>query len=152
MTETSERRDYTRDQILKLLDERQEMLVLFCELAGVVPYQIEEQERIREPVNLKMRELCQKMIDYIAAGHFAIYDRLSNGGERRQEVLDAAAIVFSGIEDTTDIAIAFNDKYDDHDHILDLTNLPKDLSILGEAMSNRADYEDRLIDALVRSQ
>ena len=63
--------------------------------------------------------------------------------------LEVAAKVYSSIEDTTDIAIAFNDKYDEHDHLLDFSNLQNDLAMLGEAMSNRADYEDRLIDALV---
>ena len=143
MTVFAEKRAYTRDQVSKLLDERQEMLVLFCQLAGLDPY------HSSAPVEYRLRLFCQKMIDYIAAGHFAIYDRLSNGGERRHQVLDIAAKVYSMIEDTTDIAIAFNDKYDEHDHLLDFSNLENDLAMLGEAMSNRADYEDRLIDALV---
>ena len=143
MTVSADKRSYTRDQVLKLLDERQEMLVLFCQLAGLDPYQSSA------PVEQRVRAFCQKMIDYIAAGHFAIYDRLSNSGERRHRVLEVAAIVYSSIEDTTDIAIAFNDKYDENDHVLDFSNLQSDLAMLGEAMSNRADYEDRLLDALV---
>lgn len=143
MTISADKRSYTRDQVLKLLDERQEMLVLFCQLAGLDPYQSSA------PVEQRVRAFCQKMIDYIAAGHFAIYDRLSNGGERRHQVLEVAAMFYSSIEDTTDIAIAFNDKYDEHDHLLEFSNLQRDLAMLGEAMSNRADYEDRLIDALV---
>jgi len=143
MTVFADKRGHTRDQVSKLLDERQEMLVLFCQLGGLEPYQS------TIPVEQQIRAFCQKMIDYIAAGHFAIYDRLSYGGERRQQVLEVAAIVYSSIEDTTDIAIAFNDKYDEHDHLLDFSNLQNDLALLGEAMSNRADYEDRLIDALI---
>ena len=143
MAVTAEKREFTRDQIHKLLDERQEMLVLFCQLAGLDPYQS------NAPVDQRVRAFCQKMIDYIAAGHFAIYQRLSTGGERRQRVLDVAAVVYSSIEDTTDIAIAFNDKYDEHDHLLDFSNLENDLAMLGEAMSNRADFEDRLINALI---
>ncbi len=143
MTVSADKRSYTRDQVLKLLDERQEMLVLFCQLAGLDPYQSSA------PVEQRVRAFCQKMIDYIAAGHFTIYDRLSNSGERRHQVLEVAAIVYSSIEDTTDIAIAFNDKYDENDHVLDFSNLQSDLAMLGEAMSNRADYEDRLLDALV---
>jgi regulator of sigma D len=143
MAITAEKREYTRDQVLKLLDERQEMLVLFCELAGLDPYQSER------PIDVTLRAFCQKMVDYIAAGHFAIYDRLSNGGERRVKVLDVAALVYRKLEDTTDIALAFNDKYDEHDHLVDYSNLANDLAMLGEALSNRADYEDRLIDALI---
>ena len=143
MAKSVNKREYTREQILKLVAERQEMLVLFCQLAGLDPY------NTNEPVDLKLKAFCQKMIDYIAAGHFAIYDRLSNGGERRQQVLEVAAHVYSCIEDTTDVALAFNDKYDEHDHVLDYSNLTNDLAMLGEVMSNRADYEDQLIDALV---
>ena len=139
----AEKREYTRDQVLKLLDERQEMLVLYCELAGLDPYQSDRS------LETRIRAFCQKMIDYIAAGHFAIYDRLSNGGERRQNVLDVAAVVYSRLEDTTDIALAFNDKYDEHDHILDYSRLSSDLAMLGEVLSNRADCEDRLIEALL---
>lgn len=143
MTAYAEKRIYTRDQVSKLLDERQEMLVLFCQLAGLDPY------HSSAPIEHQLRAFCQKMIDYIAAGHFAIYDRLLNGGERRHPVLEVAARVYSSIEDTTDIAVAFNDKYDEHDHLLDFSNLQNDLAMLGEALSNRADYEDRLIDALI---
>ncbi len=143
MTAMAEKRDFTRDLIGKLLDERQEMLVLFCQLAGLDPYQSSD------PVEYKVRAFCQKMIDYIAAGHFAIYDRLLNGGERRKPVLEVAAKVFAAIEDTTDVAIAFNDKYDEHDHLLDFSNLQNDLALLGESMSNRADYEDQLINSLL---
>ena len=116
---------------------------MFCQLAGLEPY------TSSIPVEHQLKAFCQKMIDYIAAGHFAIYDRLSNGGERRHRVLEVAAIVYSSIEDTTDIAIAFNDKYDEQDHLLGFSNFQNYLSMLGEALSNRADYEDRLIDALI---
>ena len=116
---------------------------MFCQLAGLEPY------TSTTPVDYQLKAFCQKMIDYIAAGHFAIYDRLSNGGERRHQVLEVAAIAYSYIEDTTDIAIAFNDKYDEQDHLLDFSNFQNDLAMLGEALSNRADYEDRLIDALI---
>jgi len=143
MTAIAEKRVFTRDLIHKLLDERQEMLVLFCQVGGLDPYQS------NDPVDQKVRAFCQKMIDYIAAGHFAIYDRLMNGGERRTQVLAIAAKVYASIEDTTDIAVAFNDKYDEHDHSLDFTNLQNDLALLGEAMSNRADYEDQLIDSML---
>jgi regulator of sigma D len=139
----AEKRDFTREQVCKLLDERQEMLVLYCELAGLEPYTSER------PADQKLRAFCQKMIDYIAAGHFTIYDRLINGTERRQPVLDVAAAVYSRLNDTTDIAVAFNDKYDEHDHPLDLSNLPADLALLGETLGSRADYEDRLINALL---
>ena len=54
-----------------------------------------------------------------------------------------------GIEDTTEISVAFNDKYDDSDHALQLDYLASDMDMLGESLGNRADYEDRLINALI---
>jgi len=143
MTAAANKRDFTHDQINKLLDERQDMLVLFCRVAGLDPFQS------NDPLQQSVRTFCQKMIDYIAAGHFAIYECLLSGGERRKPVLAVAARVYSSIEDTTDIAVAFNDKYDEHDHLLNFENLQNDLAMLGEALSNRADYEDQLIESLL---
>ena len=140
---TVERREQTRDHIIKLLDDRQHMLVSYCELAGLAPY------ANTKPVEQKLRIFCQKLVDYLASGHFTIYNRIVDGKEYRKEVLEVARQVMPGINDTTDIAVAFNDKYDESDHQLVLDNLNSDMDILGESLGSRADYEDRLINALI---
>lgn len=138
-----ERRSQTRDHVLKLLEDRQHMLVSYCELAGLDPYVNSK------PVEEKLRTFCQDLVDYLATGHFTIYDRIENGNEFRTHVLEVAREVMPGIDDTTEISIAFNDKYDESDHVLQLDYLASDMDMLGESLGNRADYEDRLINALI---
>jgi len=138
-----ERREQTRDLILKLLEDRQHMLVSYCELAGLDPY------ANNKPVEDKLRTFCQKLVDYLATGHFTIYQRIDNGGESRSHVLEIAHDVIPRIDDTTEVAVAFNDKYDENDHSLQLDYLASDMDMLGENLGSRADYEDRLINALI---
>ena len=54
MTVYADKRAHTRDQVSKLLDERQEMLVLFCQLAGLEPYQSSA------PVDYKLRDILSE--------------------------------------------------------------------------------------------
>lgn len=138
-----DRRERTRDQILKLLEDRQHMLVSYCELAGLEPYVNSE------PVEDKLQNFCQKLVDYLATGHFVIYNRINDGDEKRRHVLEVADRVLPRIDDTTEIAVAFNDKYDASDHVLQFDQLATDMDLLGESLGSRADYEDRLIDALI---
>jgi len=142
-TDTTDRRQQTRDKILKLLEDRQHMLVSYCELAGLEPYVSDK------PVEEKLRSFCQRLVDYLASGHFAIYSRVSEGKERRQHVIAVAHEVMPRIADSTEIAIAFNDKYDGSDHELKFDGLASDMEMLGECLGSRADYEDRLINALI---
>lgn len=141
--EDSERRTRSRDMIDKLLVERQEMLALFCQVAGLEPYSADK------PVKEKLGEFCQVLMDYMAFGHFEIYDRISRGEERRNGVVDIAQEVYPRVVAATDAAVAFNDKYDSSDHELVLDKLPDDLSHLGEELAVRVELEDRLIAAMV---
>jgi len=137
-----ERRTGTRDVIDKLFAERQEMLVLFCRVAGLDPYQT------KRPDNNLLRDFCQVLVDYSAFAHFEIYQRIVAGQERREPVIQAAEEVYNHIAETTEIAVTFNDKYDEADHRLDLDHLAEDLSALGEAIAMRIEMEDRIIAAL----
>ncbi len=141
--EETERRTRSRDMIDKLLVERQEMLALFCQVAGLEPYSADK------PVREKLGEFCQVLMDYMAFGHFEIYDRISRGEERRNGVVDIAQQVYPRVVAATDAAVAFNDKYDSSDHKLTLDALPHDLSHLGEELAIRVELEDRLISAMV---
>jgi regulator of sigma D len=127
----------------KLLVERQEMLALFCQVAGLEPYSSDK------PVKEKLGEFCQVLMDYMAFGHFEIYDRISRGEERRNGVVGIAQQVYPRVVAATDAAVAFNDKYDSSDHELTLDELPQDLSHLGEELAIRVELEDQLITAMV---
>jgi regulator of sigma D len=139
-----ERRASSQDMIAKLVAERSEMLATFCRLAGVQPYTADK------PVQQLLQEFCQILVDYVAAGHFALYERIVEGKERRREVAELAAEVYPRITQTTDLALDFNDKYDCEDHCTVLDALSADLSRLGEEMAMRIDLEDRLLSLMMR--
>lgn len=140
--EAGERRTGTQDIVDKLLAERQQMLVLFCQVAGMGPYQKEK------PDTRLLQDFCQVLVDYSAFGHFEIYQRIVNGAERRAQVIQVAEEVYGRITEATEVAVTFNDKYDAADHTLNLRHLSEDLSTLGEEIAMRIEMEDRIINAL----
>ena len=81
-----ERRRGSQDLVAKLVTERTEMLATFCRLAGIEPYSVHDKS-----VQTLLQEFCQILVDYVAAGHFAVYERILEGKERRQEVANIAA-------------------------------------------------------------
>jgi regulator of sigma D len=140
--EANERRVRATEMVDKLLVERQEMLRLFCQVSGLEPYHSEK------PVQEALGEFCQVLMDYMAFGHFEIYDRISRNEERRSSVVRVAEEVYPKVVEATDAAVAFNDKYDSSDHEIVLDTLSEDLSILGEKLATRVEMEDRLVAAM----
>ncbi len=138
-----ERRTRTRDMIDKLLAERKEMLSLYWQVAGLEPFSPDK--RVTE----HLQEFCQVLVDYIAFGHFEVYDRITRGDERRTDVVELAEKIYPRIAEATDVAVEFNDKYDASDHELQLDRLSKDLSKLGEELATRIELEDQLIEILI---
>ena len=139
-----ERRQGSQDLVAKLIKERTEMLVTFCRLAGIEPYTVEKS------VQKLLQEFCQILVDYVAAGHFALYERILEGKERRQEVAAIAGNIYARIAQSTQNALDFNDKYDCGDHCTELESLSPDLSRLGEDLAMRIELEDRLLAAMSR--
>jgi regulator of sigma D len=142
---SKERRSGSQDLVAKLITERTEMLATFCRLAGIEPYSAADKS-----VQTLLQEFCQILVDYVAAGHFAVYERILEGKERRREVADIAAQVYERIAQSTDMALDFNDKYDCEDHCTALDSLSRDLSKLGEELALRIELEDKLLTAMAR--
>ncbi len=140
-----ERRTGSQAMLEKLTAERTEMLTLYCRVAGLQPY---NSERDRADLPQLLQEFCQVLVDYIAAGHFGLYQRIISGEERRQEVAEIAEAVYPQIARATEVALEFNDKYDREEHCKVGDELDRDLSRLGEALATRIELEDRLLDAL----
>ena len=138
----TDRREGTHEMVRKLLDERQEMLTMFCRVAGLEPF-----NDAKPSVNVLQR-FCEVLVDYSAFGHFEIYERIVAGRERRSQVVDVAREVYPRIAEATEVAVEFNDKYDASDHALDLHQLDRDLGRLGEELAVRIEMEDRIIEAL----
>jgi regulator of sigma D len=141
----SERRRAGKDTVTKMVAERTEVLTLYWRLAGLEPFS----DAKHEPAQKLLQEFCQLLVDYIAAGHFSLYERIINGTERRREVATLAQELYPRIADTTALALDFNDKYDGRS----LSELPDsfqaDLSRLGEELALRIDLEDKLIARLM---
>lgn len=141
--EVGDRRRRGRDVAEKLLAERQQVFVLFNRVAGIEPYSEEK------PSQESLQEFCQILVDYIAAGHFALYQRISEGRERRQRLAQMAERLYPRIAETSQAVVNFNDKYDAIREPQTAPELSADLSRLGEYLAVRAELEDRLISEML---
>jgi len=142
---TVERRAQSHRAIQKLVDHRTQMLALYGELAAHRPYT--NSEKGEYIVNLLQR-FCQALIDYTADAHFRLYRFVDTNKERRTSVVDVAKDVYPHIENSTQIILDFNDKYDSDEHCKNLTELENDRSKLGETLADRIEQEDRLVEVL----
>ena len=136
------------------LNERQELLVRYCQLAGTPPF---ERKDNALPQEADIILFCQLMMDYISAGHFEVYEQIVkackvNGAASHQ----LATNLYPRIDVTTDTALVFNDKYADQEQINGketnaeelFASFDADLSKVGQAMEERFGLEDELIEAL----
>ncbi|MFQ5546395.1 MAG: sigma D regulator [Acidiferrobacterales bacterium] len=147
-TQSQERRTGTKQLVERLTSERAEMLALFCRVAGLEPF---KQDKSEKPPRALLDEFCQVLVDYIAAGHFSLYERIVNGKERRRDTAKLAEELYPRINQTTDAAIVFNDKYDSEKYPEISDKLEGDLSRLGEELAKRIELEDQLLKALMVS-
>jgi regulator of sigma D len=139
-----ERRAGSQELVQKLVAERTEMLSLYCQLAGLEPYGNGKNSRAKHSQEL-LQKFCQVLVDYIAAGHFSLYERVVNGTERRQQISALAEKLYPRIAKSTEVALDFNDKYDCSDNGEISASLSDDLSRLGEELAARIELEDKLI-------
>ncbi len=129
-----------------MLQQRQQMLVLLWELSKLDFAKIDQ--NIRET----LEEFQEILVDYIATGHFGLYQRISEGTERRQSVLETAREIYPRIAKTTDVAVEFTDKYEALDAPVIEARLTTDLSTLAEEIATRIELEDRLILAMLGTE
>lgn len=139
----SHKRPLSRKLIDKLVAERQQMLVLLWELSKL------DLSQADETVLSTLDDFQEILVDYIAAGHFGLYQRIIEGNERRQAVLNTDAEIYSRIEQSTDAAVELSERYDAPEAALIETKLSADLSRLGEVVTTRIELEDSLILALL---
>ena len=138
-----DRRSGTRSLIGKMLSERQRMLVLFERLAGVEPYADEL------PNDALLQEFSQVLVDYIASGHFGLYERITEGKERRRGIVKLAEELYPRIADSTQVAVEFNDVYERSNGKDISAELTQMLSKLGEGLAVRIELEDQLISEML---
>ncbi|MCM2678394.1 sigma D regulator [Echinimonas agarilytica] len=123
----------------KWLSERETLLVQYCKLSGLKPF--EHVDKL--PSAKELHNFCDELLDYTSAGHFEMYDKLV--GTEQPEGAHLASRVYPQINATTDVVLNFNDSYGESPDDSEFQNLEQDLCTLGEALSQRFELEDLLI-------
>lgn len=140
-----ERRTRSRNIVEHLEAERADVLINFCRVAGIEPYKPSNPHANQEEC---LRDFCQLMVDYLAAGHFGLYQRFIDGQERRKDICELAEELYPQIAKTTQFALDFNDKYEHETEGAFNEEFAEDLSKLGQALATRIELEDRLLHAI----
>ena len=136
-TTDTDRRQSAHELINSIVIERKQLLALL--------FQSTNMETMDRDF---LEEFCEILVDYIAAGHFILYDRILEKKERRKAIIEMAEKIYPEIERYTQVALDFNEKYNAAGMDFDIEELKKDISILGEALTTRFELEDRLISTL----
>jgi regulator of sigma D len=132
----------SHDIIGKMLQERQELLVAFCELTGLEPFS-------REPVTTQPLALfCQTLVDYAGLAHFELFEKLADEAAAESDIRDRARVLYLPLVESTQRLVDFNDKYDAAAEAFSVDPLADDLSRLGENLAARFELEDALIQLL----
>lgn len=127
------------------LNERQELIQIFCILSDSA-----EKKPHQRILSRTVQQFCVILMDYISAGHFEIYEELvieaNIFNDQNVSIIDH---IYPEIDDTTELALTFNDKYETDFHSQALfQNLSGDLQKLGQALELRFELEDLLIEKL----
>ena len=130
------------------LEERQQLIVAYCKLAALPPFD-KGQASQQFPQETEILTFCQILMDYLSAGHFEVYDQIVSQCAVNGSVSKALAEnLYPKIAASTDIALEFNDKYADHTVAAKVVDFNGDLSALGQALEQRFELEDELIQVL----
>jgi regulator of sigma D len=130
------------------LGARKLLLIQYCELAGLPPF---DSELNALPDNQKITSFCATLMDYVSAGHFEVYDQIAQENQGIQNKQQLFGELYPEITITTDIALSFNDNFADTNTAHDLEVFDQQLSDLGQTLERRFAMEDQLIDNLHHS-
>ena len=141
--DAQERWGGVHQMIDKWLNDRQALIVRFCNLSASRPLSDET------PLGQSIQAMCESLIDYCSAGHFEIYEQLmAEAREFDDGSISLADELMPRLEELTGKCVDFNDTYDKHCTLDQLAKLPEDLSSLGEVMEERFQIEDQLIEKM----
>ena len=142
----ADRRSQSLSDVEALVATRSETLTLYSGLAAHRPFSENDE------FETELKQFCEALIDYTASAHFQLYQHLAENKERRHAMLTVADGAYPKIAETTDYILDFNDSYGDQDNVRKkIDRVEQDLSMLGEVLADRIQYEDEVIAAL-RSQ
>jgi len=134
------------DQLIEgWLKERQDLIILYVAVDG-----LKEIAPSDTPISVKLQAFSQMLIDYVSAGHFEIYDELTQEAEEFQDdYSELVTSVLPRIQESTELSLDFNDKYANLELCVEsLDQVATDLSLLGEKMVERFELEDKMIEVL----
>ena len=97
-----------------------------------------------------LRKLCQILMDYVSAGHFEVYDQLAKEAEAFGDGDEQLLLeLLPQIQASTDIALDFNDVFEDDALIKEgWGGVPRLLERLADTLITRFTLVDRLIETL----
>lgn len=125
------------------LHERKELLVAYCTLVGLKPHKEKHTPLDEEALN----NFCHRLVDYLSAGHFHIYDKIIQGIEGSQSPrMVITTQLYPALQGNTESIMALYDRSMettlDHDNILEFHEA---LAEIGVALDARFQFEDQLI-------
>lgn len=140
-----EHRDGVQKLIKRWLAARQELIVLYCSVSGVNCLAADCSNS-----TIRIKLFCQVLMDYVSAGHFEVYDQLLTEAENFQDSSELLLQdIYPKLSVTTAAILKFNDIFDTDEHCIQaIDQLKTELSTLGEQLTNRFAYEDRLINGM----
>lgn len=128
--------------LTRWLKERRTLLSKYTEIVVALDNRVNE-----KALGQHQRGLCGLLVDYISAGHFEVFHELINEAESFADgSCHLAEKVMPAIGDTTEVILAYDEKYGDGPDRED--KLKRDLSALGEVLESRFVLEDQLIAGL----
>lgn len=127
------------------LNERKRLLVQYCKLAGLPPF---ERKSGALPDKESIEVFCEILMDYISSGHFEMYEKITAECANNKTSESTAAKLCTKISALTDEALNFNDSFTDMDLGKDLASFDLNLSNLGQNLEERFELEDSLIQVL----
>lgn len=135
-----ERRAGSRRLVEELVEARRQVLVRFEQAAGVSPFPAGA-----SPAGA-LEQFNQVLTDYVASGHFALYQRIAEGQERRRGISVLAADLYPRIVATTEALMAFSDGLARRGE----ERVQQEMAMVGEQLAIRAGLEDQLLEAMLR--
>jgi regulator of sigma D len=127
----------------KWLKERQNLIVAFSSLCQIHPLKEES-----HPI-VDLEEFCELLVDYLCRGHFEMYATLIQEIEScPSSQLKIHPTLLDRLLLSTEKARAFDRAYED---ATSYDNLENDLSLLGENLAHRFEWEDELIQAYLEA-
>ena len=108
-------------------------------------------QTINSGLNERLGKFCILLMDYLSSGHFEVYEQLlREGSEFNDGSVEEAQQLFPLIQESTDEALDFNDKYAvmNNPTVQEIREFADQLSLLGESLENRFELEDKMIKIL----